>query len=85
MSPTPEEFEQCVTVLLNPENLHQIERIRRVMNMDEAYFFFFSGSTAIAIRRILWASGKGIYIADDAEAIRILREAIRRIPKSSAA
>lgn len=85
MSSTPEEFEQCVAILLSPENLHHVERIRGLMNMDEGYFFFFSGSTAIVIRRILWASGKGIYIADDADAIRILREAIRRIPKTSAA
>jgi hypothetical protein len=80
-----EELEDAVTILLRPTNLIYVEYIRSSIGSDPDYLTYYSLSTTIEVRRILWDLGKGMYVQDDAEAILILKEAIRRIPKSSAA
>ena len=79
-----EDFDQAVTILLRPEHLEIVERMRLILLTDPAYLNYHEASTAIEVRRILW-SFESLYIQDDVDAILILNEAIRRIPGTSAA
>jgi len=79
-----EDFDQAVTILLRPQHLEIVERMRLILSTDPSYLNYHEASTAIEVRRILW-SAESLYIRDDADAILILNEAIRRIPGTSAA
>jgi hypothetical protein len=85
MKMSQEEIESAVSVLLAPVNLSYVEHIRFSIGTDPDYLTYYQLSTTIEVRRILWDLGRGIYVHEDAEAIFILKEAMRRIPKSSAA
>jgi hypothetical protein len=79
-----EDFDQAVTILLRPENLEIVQRMQLILSTDPSYLNYHEASTAIQVRKILW-SAESLYVRDDVDAILILREAIRRIPGTSAA
>ena len=79
-----EDFDQAVTILLRPENLEIVQRMQLILSTDPSYLNYHEASTAIQVRKILW-SAESLYVRDDVDAILILREAVRRIPGTSAA
>jgi hypothetical protein len=85
MSLHGDELGAAVELLLTVPNLKTVESLRDAIKADPFYLVYHRGLTASTIRRLLWAGGRGIYIDEDSEAIFILGEAIRRIPKTSAA
>ena len=85
MAVDQEKLEAGVRKLLEQNNAGYVEQIRFRIAADAHYLYYFEASTAVQVRRILWENGKGIYVAENADALLILREAIRRIPNTSAA
>jgi hypothetical protein len=79
-----EDLDQAVTILLRPENLEIVQRMQLILSTDPSYLNYHEASTAIQVRKILW-SAESLYVRDDVDAILILREAVRRIPGTSAA
>ena len=79
-----EDFDQAVTILLRPENLEIVQRMQLILSTDPSYLNYHEASTAIQVRKTLW-SAESLYVRDDVDAILILREAVRRIPGTSAA
>ncbi len=78
MSLKPGEFKSAVSVLLQRRNVTFVRTIGALLAGNPDSLRYFKHSAAAEVRSRLWNQGNGQYIKEDAEALLILKEAIRR-------
>jgi hypothetical protein len=72
------EFKSAVITLLRGRNVKFVRKMGILLESNPEGLTYFRASTASEVRNRLWNEGKGFYIKEDAEALLVLKEAIRR-------
>jgi hypothetical protein len=83
MSLKPGEFRSAVSALLQRRNVTFVRTIGALLAGNPDSLRYFKHSAVAEVRSRLWNQGNGQYVKEDAEALLILKEAVRRATRPS--